>query len=341
MRAAPKLPESEPKRWSQPYPWPDFLKVLARNVTQRPVDHHRALTAFVDPVDVIDPTVTPALRLVFLGDLMPVGRRRLVVGDELGTVLADADHLVANFEGVLWPGPGRPPKVFAAQRHHDLRVAEALAEHVSAERIVLSLANNHAADFGREALRVTTQRLEDGGFDVIGTMERPRTLVGGRVNVAAATRWTNQPTDDLPLLGTGPDPLARGLVDPNAEANLLIAHWGVEHELYPRPETRATAHELLDHWDAIVGHHPHVPNPVSSVDHGSRPRLVAWSLGQASSFLHQPIYRRGLVVTADFGPRPDGAWSAGTVSWRFISMHADDDEVRVDLRPSNPWFPDL
>jgi hypothetical protein len=333
------LLEGAPRRWSQPYPLLDFARVLVRNATQRPVSKHQGLTNFLARDDVVDPEVVPALRLVFLGDLMPIGQRRLVVGDALGAVLSGADHLVANFEGVLWAGPGRPPKVFASQRHHDLRVAETLAELLPADRIVLSLANNHAADFGRRSLQETRDRLRGAGFDVIGTVERPGTLLGDRLHVAAATRWSNQPSDDLPFLGTGPDPLARGLIDPDAEGNLLIAHWGVEVELYPRPDTIATAHQLLDHWDAVIGHHPHVPNPISSVDHGDRARLVAWSLGQASSFLHYPIYRRGLVVTAEVGPRPDGAWSAGAVSWQFISMRADDHEVHVDLRPTNPWFP--
>ena len=328
-----------PKRWSQPYPWPDFAKVLLRNLTQRPVAHHGELTDFVGRDDVIDPSVRPALRVAFLGDLMPIGRRRLVVGPELGAFLADADHLVANFEGVLWPGPGRPPKVSTSQRHHDLRIPEALAEVVGAERIVLSLANNHAADFGPGPQQETAAQLRAGGFDVIGTVDRPSTRLGGRLNVAAATRWTNQPSDALPLVGTGPDPLAHALLDPDADGNLLVAHWGVEHELHPRPEGIAAAHRLLDRWDAIVGHHPHVPNPVSSVAHGGTPRLVAWSLGQATSFLRYPIYRRGLVLAAELGPRPDGSWSAGAVSWRFISMRADDHQVAVDLRPSNPWFP--
>lgn len=331
--------EGAPQRWSQPYPLLDFGRVLVRNLTQRPVRRHEGLTNFLPREHVVDPEVVPALRLVFLGDLMPIRQRRFVVGDELGEILAGADHLVANFEGVLWSGAEPPPKVFAVQRHDDLRVAETLAELLPAERIVLSLANNHAADYGPASLRETSDRLRDSGFDVIGTVERPGTRLGGRLNVAAATRWSNQPSDDLPLLGTGPDPLARGLIDPAADGNLLIAHWGVEVELYPRPETIATAHHLLDHWDAVIGHHPHVPNPVSSVEHGDRSRLVAWSLGQASSFLHYPIYRRGLVVTAEVGPRPDGAWSAGTVSWQFISMRADDHEVHVDVRPTNPWFP--
>ena len=339
MATAPPPEHPTPRRWAQPYPIGDFLKVLARNLTQRPSRKNPCGVDFLARDTVVDPQVRPAMRVLFLGDLMPIGRRRLVIGAELATMLGDADHLVANFEGVIWPGPGPAPKVFAAQRHHDLRVAEAFVPHVPAERIVLSLANNHAADFGPAALAETVGRLRAGGFGLIGTVEQPGVRLGGRLHVAAATRWSNQPGAQLPWLGTGPDPLAASLLDAEAEANLLFAHWGVEHELYPRADMVASAHRLLDRWDVIVGHHPHVPCPVSVVDHGARPRLVAWSLGQASSFLRPPIYRRGLAVSAELGPRPDGTWGAGEVSWRFVGLRADDHEVHLETRPDCAWFP--
>lgn len=328
------------RRWSQPYPTRDFLKVLARNLTQRPTRANPGGVDFIERDAVVDVTVRPAMRVAFLGDLMPIGRRRLVVGDELGELLGSADHLVANFEGVIWPGPGPAPKVFAAQRHHDLRVVDPFTGILSADRIVLSLANNHAADFGPGALEETVRRVRDGGYRLIGTVEQPGVLLEDRLHVAAATRWSNQPGTDLPWVGTGTDPLASTLLDPEAEANLLVPHWGVEHELYPRLDMIESAHELLDRWDVIIGHHPHVPCPVSSVEHGGRPRLVAWSLGQASSFLRHPIYRQGIVVLAELGPRPDGAWGAGSVSWRFVALRADDDEVHLETRPTNVWFPD-
>lgn len=331
---------STPRRWVQPYPARDFLKVLARNLTQRPSRANPGGVDFIGRDAVVDAQVVPVMRVAFLGDLMPIGRRQLVVGDDLGELLASADHLVANLEGVIWPGQGPAPKVFAAQRHHDLRVVDALTRFVPADRIVLSLANNHAADFGPSALAETVQQVRDGGYDLIGTVDQPGVRLGGRLHVAAATRWSNQPGADLPWLGTGPDPLATSLLDPEAEANLLVPHWGVEHELYPRLDMIEAAHELLERWDVIIGHHPHVPCPVSSLEHGGRPRLVAWSLGQASSFLRHPIYRRGIVVVAELGPRPDGAWGVGPVSWRFVELHADDTEVRLETCPTSPWFPD-
>ena len=336
-------PEAQPvRRRVQPYPWRDWFGVVARNVTQRPTSHHRGSIPTVERESTVDVSVAPAVRVAFLGDLMPIGHRRFVVGSELGALLRRADHLVANFEGVLWSGPGRPPKVFAAQRHTDLTVLDALADVVPRERIVASVANNHAADFGWTQHRRTCDAIVDAGFGLIGSLTSPGIRIHDDVHVAAATQWTNQAHDYLPFVGRGGDPSATGLIDPEAACNVLVPHWGIEHELYPRPATVDLAHRLLDHWDLLVGHHPHVPCPVSTVDHDGRPRLVAWSLGQASSDLRWPIYRRGIALVASLGPRPDGRWSVGSLSWQFVSVSfPDDDTVLVDVDATNPWFPEL
>jgi hypothetical protein len=143
------------------------------------------------------------------------------------------------------------------------------------------------------------------------------------------------------MIGRGGDPFAAAMVDTDAACNILVPHWGFEHELYPRPQMIQLAHGLLDQWDGLVGHHPHVPCPVSALDHGGRPRLVAWSLGQASSHLKWPIYRHGLVVVARWGPRPDGRWGAGDVEWSFVKVALPDEStVRLEAQRSCTWFPD-
>lgn len=343
MTAPTTPPADQPvRRWVQPYPWRDWVGVVAKNLTQRPSAHHRGSIDVLDRESTVDPTVTPVVRVAFLGDLMPVGRRRFVVGPDLAALLGGADHLVANFEGALWSGPGDPPTVFAAQRHHDLRVLESLAEVLPRDRIVASVANNHAADFGWVQHERTNAAIVDAGFGLVGSLASPGRRLTDDVHVAAATQWSNQPHDYLPFIGRGTDPVAAGLVDHGAACNVLVPHWGVEHELYPRPATVDLAGRMLDHWDLVVGHHPHVPCPVSTVERGGRPRLVAWSLGQAASMLRYPIYRRGVALVAGLGPRPDGAWSVGPVSWRFVSVRFPDDETAVvDVRARCPWLPEL
>lgn len=331
-------PIDEPvRRWVNPYPWRDWALVVGRNLRQRPTDR-MGHTAFLPRDAVIDETVVPATSVALLGDVMPVRSRRFALDDDLAAHLATAEHLVVNLEGVLWPGPGPAPKVFAAQRHHDLQVLDVLAAAVPAERTVVTVANNHSADLGLAAHRHTVAVVADRGHPVVGTLKQPTVRVGGTVNVAAVTQWTNQRHSYLPWL----DDEAR-LVDPDAAFQLLVPHWGFEHETHPRASVVARAAELVQRWDAVVGHHPHVPCPVTTLPGpGGRPRLVAYSLGQAASDLRYPIYRYGQVVRLELGPRPDGRWAVGRASWRFLALTQPDDRtVRASLRDTNQWFPEV
>ena len=332
-------PAEQPvRRWVSPYGVRDWLVVAKNNLRQRPTSRHRHLTSWAAPDLVVDRDVAPQASVALLGDLMPVrGRHRFVLDDGLVAELEGCDHLVVNLEGVLWPGPGPAPKVFAAQHHPDLRVLEALEAAVPPARTVVSVANNHAADFGWVALDHTLGALAERGHPVIGTADRPTTRLAGAVNLAAATQWTNQRHTYLSRLDDHAD-----LVDPGADLQLLVPHWGFELETHPRPATVATAHRLVQRWDAVVGHHPHVPCPVTTLpgpDGGDR--VVAYSLGQASSDLRYPIYRHGLVVRLDLGPRPDGRWAVGRTRWRFLGLGTHEDgTVVAGLRTEDRWLPD-
>jgi poly-gamma-glutamate synthesis protein (capsule biosynthesis protein) len=53
-------------------------------------------------------------------------------------------------------------------------------------------------------------------------------------------------------------------------------HWGVEKEQTPEPDQIAFAHRLIeDGVDVIIGHHPHVLQPVEEYMNG----VIAYSLG--------------------------------------------------------------
>jgi hypothetical protein len=58
--------------------------------------------------------------------------------------------------------------------------------------------------------------------------------------------------------------------------------------------------------------------------------------------LKWPIYRHGLVVVAGWGPRTDGRWGSGDVTWSFVEVaQPDDSTVRLETREDCKWFPGL
>jgi poly-gamma-glutamate capsule biosynthesis protein CapA/YwtB (metallophosphatase superfamily) len=156
---------------------------------------------------------------------------------------------------------------------------------------VLTLANNHAADYGPEALLDTIRYVRAAGIAPIGAgansslARRPAMVEAGGLKVAflgysdvnplgfPATEWTP---------GTARADAATIASDVRAarrRADLVVCffHWGVE--LRPDPDSRQEqlASACLDAGARVVlGAHPHVFGPVTRPEART---LVAWTLG--------------------------------------------------------------
>jgi poly-gamma-glutamate synthesis protein (capsule biosynthesis protein) len=145
---------------------------------------------------------------------------------------------------------------------------------------LLSLANNHALDYGQEALIQAIKLLQLEGIDVVGAgadvvkARSPILLESKGVKVAFLAYV------DVPVEGTGFDtrswnaePASPGLnwSDPTNIANdvadakdksdivIVLLHSGYEYVEQPSPEQSAAAKAAIDAGaDLIVGHHAHV-----------------------------------------------------------------------------------
>lgn len=145
---------------------------------------------------------------------------------------------------------------------------------------LLSVANNHVEDF------LPQLRLPLAPEKIIGAAGmKPRLLSAGNRRIALfafafpatdPARWRHH---QLPLF-LRPRAALRRLARIRAEypSNHLVAyvHWGYEFSPIPYPADRAWARRALEAGvDLIVGHHPHVLQPVEKFGAGS----VAYSLG--------------------------------------------------------------
>ncbi len=295
------------KYFSQPYGVRDAAAWLLHNVAG-PSRRHADLTLGVPSGTVVNP-IRHALTLAFVGDVLPFRDATYRVSDALRAFLASADVLCANFEGTIVEG--RPPRVFMGQAH-STQVIDFLADVFPPERTVLTCANNHAADYGPKLFERSRTLLEAGGFRAIGSVDSPGTLIDGVVAVAAGTDWLNRPAAYV----QGLDPAPR--VHANAAFRVLCPHWGHELESFPRPTQVRRANRLLEHWDMIVGHHSHCPQPVT-VRNGGRQatrQLVAYSLGNFTFGYNLRHHLHGLVLKVSVGRQCDGTWAAGRVDWR-------------------------
>jgi poly-gamma-glutamate synthesis protein (capsule biosynthesis protein) len=224
-------------------------------------------------------------RFLFVGDVM-LGR---LVNDALKTlppeypwgdilpIFQGADIRICNLECVIADG-GSPwtqtPKVFHFRS--DAKNVEVLK---AAGISVVSLANNHTLDFGREAMSEMLKKLDQAGIGCAGAGHnlqdavRPEMLRGSLLQVGFLAFTDNEPaweaTQDRAGVFYVPvdtnDVRAKNLLalinQTKKEVDLLIvsAHWGPNWGYRPQPQHIPFAHALIDAGaDIIFGHSCHV-----------------------------------------------------------------------------------
>jgi len=140
---------------------------------------------------------------------------------------------------------------------------------------IVSLANNHALDYGPDALLDTFDALDGAGIEYIGAgidMDRAKApiyfSVGDKtIAYVAASRvvfsmdWYANDTR-LGMIGTyDPTLFLESIKEAAENSDYVVAfvHWGVERENYPQTYQRTLATQYIDAGaDAVVGCHPHV-----------------------------------------------------------------------------------
>ncbi|MBC7242262.1 MAG: CapA family protein [Anaerolineae bacterium] len=244
-----------------------------------------------------NPVSDATVRLAFVGDIM-VGRHvgEIIVQQgmsypfaHVAPILHSADLAFGNMESPLTTAP-------RVAGGYDLRADPSLAEAVALAGFdLLSVANNHATDNGRPGLLETIQALADWGMASVGcgenreTAQGPwRTEINGlRLSFFAyeGLRATYQASASAAgCMWLDPETAGRAIAEARPDSDLIIVsvHWGEEYHSLPNAYQRRVAQQLADAGaDIIIGHHPHVVQPVEWVQGKDRahPTLVAYSLG--------------------------------------------------------------
>jgi hypothetical protein len=236
---------------------------------------------------------TRPISIAITGDIMmarSVGAR-ILAGNDLypftGTakVLRSHDLRIGNLECVVSTLGSPLPKQYTFEA--PLRAFDRLS---AAGYHIVSVANNHSGDYGKEAFSDMLARLPGHGITHVGgganrtQAHQPviRTIRGTRIGVLAycdiepnsfaATDTTpgHAWLDDVAM----PQDIAaaRPLVD----FLIVFTHWGQEYHLVENDLQRYLAHRAIDAGaDLVVGAHPHVIEP-SEIYHG---KPIIYSLG--------------------------------------------------------------
>ncbi len=167
---------------------------------------------------------------------------------------------------------------------------------------IVSVANNHIMDAGTEGLKRTLGNIESAGLVFIGAGRSKaeaaeiKYVKARDVNVAFLA-YTYSSNERLPhkalrmpgvnVLRTNSEPdlagAAAAVCRAKASADLVVVslHWGDEYAVDPTPWQRRVASELIEAGaDVILGHHPHVLQPIEShTARDGRTGLIVFSLG--------------------------------------------------------------
>lgn len=144
---------------------------------------------------------------------------------------------------------------------------------------VASLANNHALDFGPDALSDSFTTLDEAGIPYVGageTKERAEDAVfveanGRKVGVLSASRVI--PVHTWNIINSQPglfctydsDRLVERIKEIETECDYVVVfvHWGIERNAIPEEYQRVLAHQYIDAGaDLVVGNHAHVPQGI-------------------------------------------------------------------------------
>jgi hypothetical protein len=178
--------------------------------------------------------------------------------------------------------------IASAGKRYSLRAPLEAMRVLTAARInAVSLANNHANDFGREALLDSIARLQASDVVAIGAGETTaRSYAPHFLTTNARTRAAIIALSDIDDASNGisiasardRERVAAAIGEARANASLVLVfvHWGDENTDKVNERQRELARWLIDHGvDAVVGSHPHCVQPFDSY-HG---RPIIYSLG--------------------------------------------------------------
>ncbi|RWP31242.1 CapA family protein [Mesorhizobium sp.] len=288
----------------------------------------------------IEPPPARTVRFAFVGDISAVANRSAPQCDPaIATLLGSADLVIGNCESPVVERPSAAMGTKLGTRHAmtERFLAEALAAvGISRDKLVLSLANNHALDQGVEGFDETVAALERLGIRSIGTAAAgpvERLAVGPlTIGFAAFTLWRNAGAAAFAGRVSMQGEPARWPRRDAVDLTCAVPHWDWEFRHFPQAETRALARRLAAQGVGLIaGHHAHVVQPVERIGKA----LVAYGLGDflGTAFARQPWPGRiGGILTVDISADADtrGAIAAYRLH-PFMRLRAGDHERLVPI----------
>ena len=266
------------------------------------------------------------IRFVFAGDILlsdhvlaaynKTGTIGSVVDQGLRDVIDGSDVFMANQE---FPFSNRGSA--AADKQFTFRLPPEKVSLLKEMGIdIVTLANNHALDFGTDALLDTCDTLDEAGIYRVGAganLEEARKPVimeikGKTIGFLGASRvipvgsWNATATSPGMLTTYDPAMLLEDIKSAKETCDFVIVyvHWGIERDEYPQDYQRTMGKQYIDAGaDMVIGSHPHVLQGMEY--YNSKP--IVYSLG---NFVFGSSIPKTALLTAD--------WDGENLSLAFV-----------------------
>ncbi|NND55088.1 MAG: CapA family protein [Gammaproteobacteria bacterium] len=341
---------------------------------QEPVVAVSATTPATEPAPAPPPPPPPDNRRITVaavGDIMlgtDFPENRLADDDgagylnEVAPLLRAADIAFGNLEGVLLDGGEPAKKCSNPSACYLFRSPTRYAAHLrNAGFDVISLANNHARDFGEEGRDASMQALSLQGIVHSG---REGTVASWQHDGLRFAMLAFSPTKgSWPLLSVGIAEAAVAEVALTHDIVIVSFHGGAEGKpgaerlgfgmeyAYGEPRGNVVdfAHRVIDAGaDLVLGHGPHVPRALELY----RDRLIAYSLGNFATYYgisvsgakgYAPVLLTEIDAQGRFrggrlhsyiqqrpnGPRPDSRLRALNMMRELTALDFPDGELTI------------
>lgn len=173
---------------------------------------------------------------------------------------------------------------------------------------ILSVANNHTLDMGREGFEKTLEELETRGIAYVGggrgDERLPGLIVernGIRFGFLAYTTGRFRPPPGVTVAKLKKKNVIEDIRALKEQTDHVVVslHWGIENTYYPSPDQVRLAHNLIDAGATLIlGHHSHTIQGVERYNDG----LIAYSLGnfQFDTEIFKEKVNSSMILSVDF-----------------------------------------
>lgn len=255
------------------------------------------------------------VKICFIGDIMlgrNIGERLKHVADpfkEVREIFETVDIIIGNLEA---PFTNASNPLFKSKNPHlTFKVSTSLATVLKKIPVnALTLANNHITDYGQRGVMDTMDTLKKLNILYTGAgknlSEATNPIIFNKYNIKIAMFAFNAfvPFSKFATCsnyGVAPFDinLIRKLIinySSKVHAIILSIHWGLDYYENPIPIQRKLALNLLKYNKvmAIIGHHPHVVQPVEVLPNN---KIIFYSLGNFIFDDPNPSARHGIIAT--------------------------------------------